>query len=171
METTEKIVESYCRYVRKLFTIPNIKRGNNEIDLLAISSDGTEKFHIETSIVTGKNFTKLTGDDFVEENLSNHKKAAERRKVDFFEKKKFNDSNILSVLNEYGFSGNYKKVIVTLDWTPEAQLKAIQYNIELWNFNGMLFEIMTFLDDKTSYFSDDTLRTVQLVHKAIQWKK
>jgi hypothetical protein len=25
METTEKIVESYCRYVRQWFTIPNIR--------------------------------------------------------------------------------------------------------------------------------------------------
>jgi len=37
METTEKIVESYCRYVKGWFTIPNIKcAGHYEIDLLAI---------------------------------------------------------------------------------------------------------------------------------------
>ncbi|MFP5260339.1 MAG: hypothetical protein ACLGJB_00355 [Blastocatellia bacterium] len=36
METTEKIVESYCRYVKQWFTIPNIKcKGQYEIDLLA----------------------------------------------------------------------------------------------------------------------------------------
>lgn len=39
METTEKVVESYCRYVRQWFTIPNIKcRGQYEIDLLAVDT-------------------------------------------------------------------------------------------------------------------------------------
>jgi hypothetical protein len=48
METTEKIVESYCRYVKQLFTIPNIKcEGQYEIDLLA---DDTTS----TSTVAGK---------------------------------------------------------------------------------------------------------------------
>ena len=37
METTEKIVESYCRYVKQWFTIPNIKcEGQYEVDLLAV---------------------------------------------------------------------------------------------------------------------------------------
>ena len=43
METTEKIVESYCRYVRRWFTIPNIKcQGQYEIDLLAIDAKASE---------------------------------------------------------------------------------------------------------------------------------
>jgi hypothetical protein len=37
METTEKIIESYVRYVRRWATIPNVKcDGQYEIDLLAI---------------------------------------------------------------------------------------------------------------------------------------
>jgi hypothetical protein len=37
METTEKILESYVRYVRRWATIPNVKcGGQHEIDLLAI---------------------------------------------------------------------------------------------------------------------------------------
>lgn len=42
METTERIVESHCRYVKGWFTISNIKwPGQYEIDLLALdpSSD------------------------------------------------------------------------------------------------------------------------------------
>src|SRR5438874_13037332 len=44
METTEKIVESYCRYVKQWFTIPNIKcRGQYEIDLLAVDTTSPKK--------------------------------------------------------------------------------------------------------------------------------
>jgi len=39
METTEKIVESYCRYVEQWFTIPNIRcKGQYKIDLLAVDT-------------------------------------------------------------------------------------------------------------------------------------
>ena len=39
METTEKIVESYCRYVKGWFTLPNIKcAGQYEVDLLAVDA-------------------------------------------------------------------------------------------------------------------------------------
>jgi len=39
METTEKIVEAYVRYVKDWATIPNIKcKGQFEIDLLAIGN-------------------------------------------------------------------------------------------------------------------------------------
>ena len=43
METTEKIVEAYCRYVKNWFTLPNIKcEGQFEIDLLAIDITSPE---------------------------------------------------------------------------------------------------------------------------------
>ena len=39
METTEKIVEAYVRYINGWFTIPNIKcQGQFEIDLLAVDA-------------------------------------------------------------------------------------------------------------------------------------
>jgi hypothetical protein len=40
METTEKIVEAYVRYVCGWATIPNIKCGQYEIDLLYASARG-----------------------------------------------------------------------------------------------------------------------------------
>ena len=41
METTEHIVESYVRFVKKWFTISNIKaKGGKEIDILAVDKDG-----------------------------------------------------------------------------------------------------------------------------------
>jgi len=49
METTERIVEAYVRYVKGWATIPNIKcGGQKEIDLFAIDPVSGERFHIET---------------------------------------------------------------------------------------------------------------------------
>ena len=57
METTEKIIESYVRYVRRWATIPNVRcEGQYEIDLLAINPDTYEKYHIESSISASKGF-------------------------------------------------------------------------------------------------------------------
>ena len=51
METTEKIVESYVRYVRGWATIPNIKcPGQYEIDLLAIDPLNLGRYHIESGV-------------------------------------------------------------------------------------------------------------------------
>ncbi|MDR7584895.1 MAG: hypothetical protein QN158_04805 [Armatimonadota bacterium] len=54
METTEKIVEAYVRYVKGWLTIPNIKcEGQLEIDLLAVDvSDPAriDRYHIESGV-------------------------------------------------------------------------------------------------------------------------
>ena len=54
METTEKIVEFYCRYAKGWFIIPNIKcDGQYEIDLLAVKPlpDGAiARYHIEAGV-------------------------------------------------------------------------------------------------------------------------
>jgi hypothetical protein len=51
METTERIVEAYVRYVKRWATIPNIKcTGQMEIDLFAIDPREGGRYHIETSV-------------------------------------------------------------------------------------------------------------------------
>ena len=51
METTEKIVEAYVRYVKGWATIPNIKcPGQCEIDLLAIDPLSLDRYHIESGV-------------------------------------------------------------------------------------------------------------------------
>jgi len=51
METTEKIVEAYVRYVKGWATIPNIKcPGQYEIDLLAIDPLSLGRYHIESGV-------------------------------------------------------------------------------------------------------------------------
>jgi hypothetical protein len=64
METTEKIVEAYVRYVKGWFTIPNIKcKGQLEIDLLTIDlsdSDAARRYHIESGVSISGGFSRLT---------------------------------------------------------------------------------------------------------------
>ncbi len=53
MNTAEQIVEAYFRYVRKCFTITDLKveRANNrQIDLLAFDAIDGNGFHVETSV-------------------------------------------------------------------------------------------------------------------------
>ena len=51
METTEKIIECYVRYVLRWATIPNIKcDGQYEIDLIAIDPVNFERYHIESGV-------------------------------------------------------------------------------------------------------------------------
>lgn len=72
METTEKIVESYCRYVKGWFTIPNIKcPGQYEIDLLAVdtSNPSFKRYHIESGVSISGAYSKLTGKPFSQERL------------------------------------------------------------------------------------------------------
>ena len=48
METTEKIVEAYVRYVKNQAPIPNVKcPGQWEIDILAIDPVKLNRYHIE----------------------------------------------------------------------------------------------------------------------------
>ena len=73
METTEKIVESYCRYVKQWFTIPNIKcEGQYEVDLLAVDTTSPNKlgrYHIECGVSISGSYSKLTAKPFSTEQL------------------------------------------------------------------------------------------------------
>jgi hypothetical protein len=68
METTEKIVESYCRYVKRWFTISHVKcSGQHEIDMLALQPEpggSFRRYHIETSVNISDAHSKLTAKEF-----------------------------------------------------------------------------------------------------------
>jgi hypothetical protein len=60
VETTEKIVEAYVRYVRGWATIPNIKCGGQfEIDLIAVDPRSLDRYHIESGISGSDGFSRL----------------------------------------------------------------------------------------------------------------
>jgi hypothetical protein len=161
METTEKIVEAYVRYVCGWATIPNVRcEGQYEVDLLAIDPATLKRYHIETSVSGSAAFSKLTARHFDRASL---KDPAMRRTLGFFVKRKFGPQEVVNRLSKLGFTkGRYHKVIVTWKWTPEVEAKAKRAKIQLWDFPTIMKKIAdTFRSDK-GYFTDDTVRTIQL---------
>jgi hypothetical protein len=71
MQTTERIVNSYCNYVKGWFTIQNVAcDGHQEIDILAINPRGRGKkrrYHIECSVSISQAYSKLTAKPFNED--------------------------------------------------------------------------------------------------------
>jgi hypothetical protein len=171
METTEKIVEAYVRYVKECFTIPNIRcEGQYEIDLLAVRMDddgSVHRFHIETG-VSISHFAKLTVKPYGREDLKIRAKIAQqRRTLGYFVERKFGAQEIIDRLKDYGFMpGNYSRIIVTWGWEKDVPEAAEAAGVELWDFRDILRDIEEHCREKSSYFTDDTLRTLQLMAKA-----
>ncbi len=171
METTEKIVEAYVRYVKGWATIPNIKcPGQYEIDLLAIDLATRERYHIESGISISGGFSKLTNEPYSGEDLKVRvKQAGQRRTLGYFTQRKFGAPEVAEILASYGFKpGEYKKVIVSWGWTDDASKAAGEQGIELWDFRKIVTEIANVSQDKQSYYTDDTMRTIQLFAKAFR---
>ncbi len=169
METTERIVEAYVRYVKGWATIPNIKcKGQFEIDLLAVDPVTGRKYHIESGVHTSSGFSKLTCNPFSEEALKVRvEQPKQRRTLGFFLERKFGAPEITEKLKEYGFEdGRYGKIIVSWGWTDEAAEQARAAGIDLWDFRGLLSQIGEAFIGRSTYFTDDTLRTLQLFARA-----
>lgn len=169
METTEKIVEAYARYVKGWATIPNVRCGGQfEIDLLAINPKTGERYHIETSISVSPGFSKLTGTVF---DPALHK-AKMRRTLGYFIDRKFKTRFVIEKLAEYGFEEKkYKRIIATWDATEEARTAAGEADIELWDFREIMQSIARSIERAPSYFADDTLRTIGLYARALDVAK
>jgi hypothetical protein len=170
METTEKIVEAYVRYVKGWATIPNLRcEGQHEIDLIAIDPVSLERYHIETSVSGSQSYSRLTDKAFDPELLKERvKKSGQRRTLGYFIERKFGLESVKAELAKYGFvDGAYRNVIVTWDWTPEAQAMAGEAMIDLWSFQEIMREIAATIRHRRSYFTDDTLRTINLFVRAL----
>ncbi len=169
METTEKIVEAYVRYVNGWATIPNIKcPGQYEIDLLAVDLRTGTRYHIEVGVSVSGAFSKLTGKPFDEEWLKQRvKQSSQRRTVGYFTERKFSAQPVIDTLGEYGYkNGNYTRVIVSWGWTNEAGQQANDFGILLWDFRDIIRDIADTIASTTRYFTDDTVRTLQLYARA-----
>lgn len=171
METTERIVESYVRHVMGCATLPNVRCGSqNEIDLIAINLVTLDRYHIEVSISISQGFSKLTGHAFDPKKVKERvHQASQRRTVGFFVERKFNAPGVMERLGEFGFEpGTYSRVVVTWDWTDEAEAEAKAAGIELWDFREMVRKIADNVKTTRAYFSDDTLRTLHLFAAATE---
>lgn len=169
METTEKIVEAYVRYVKGWATIPNIKCDRQlEIDLLAIDPLKSDRYHIESSVSSSQVFSKLTGKKFDPALLNVRvQRPAMRRTVGYFCDHKFGAKPVIDKLRQYGLEpGSYKKIIVSWGWTPDAEVEAKAAEIELLDFQFIIHEIVKSMREARGYFTDDTLRTINLFVRA-----
>ena len=172
METTERIVESYCRYVKAWFTTSDLKcAGQYEIDLLAIEVTPNVRigrYHIESGVSVSGPFPKLTAKPFSSEKLKEGvHKAGQRRTIGYFIHRKFGPPEVVAELARFGFKpGNYTKVIVTWGWEDEAKVEAERNDIVLWDFRQILREIAQTCRGSKAHFGDDTLRTIQLLERS-----
>lgn len=169
METTEKIVEAYVRYIKRWFTIPNIKCGGQmEIDLLALDvSDPAmiNRYHIESGVSIADGFSRLTNKAFSAEELKERvRQAGQRRTLGYFTERKFAGPGVAEKLRAFGFlPGNYTKVVVSWGWDNDVPPAASQAGVDLWDFREILTEIAEKSRADRTYFTDDTMRTLQLM--------
>lgn len=173
METTEKIVEAYVRYVKGWATIANIKcPGQYEIDLLAIDPRTGEKYHIESGVSVSGSYSKLTAKPFSVASLKKRvEQAGQRRTLGYFIERKFSAPGVARRLAEHGFEpGKYAKIVVTWGWTPEARREADKQGVTLWDFRDLMAEIIERIKDDRIYFTDDTLRTLHLYERSVRHK-
>lgn len=148
METAERIVETYVRCVKRWATITNVEcDGGREIDIIAIGTMPQDRYHIEVSGTIDPAWRTLTA-------------AVLRDCLG----KKFNDPNIQNKLGEYGLlPGQYRKVVVIWSWNQEAQAMANEKSVILWALPQVLREVSQFVAHRTEAFTDEILRTLQLL--------
>lgn len=95
-----------------------------------------------------------------------------RRTVGYFRDHKFGAQPVIDKLKEYGFKpGAYRKLIVSCGWTPDAQVEAEAADIELMDFRAIMREIDESIRGMHSYFTDDTLRTLNLFARTIDHRE
>jgi len=173
METTERIVEAYVRYVKGWATIPNLRcNAQKEIDLFAIDPVTDERWHIETSVSISSGFSALTNDPFEPgEHKERVKAASARRKLGFFIAEKFEPKAVEERLACFGCApGKLRRAIVTWEWKDGVPEAAAAAGIEVWALPEMMEQIAVKSREGRSYLADDILRTIDLFARGIHAK-
>jgi hypothetical protein len=92
------------------------------------------------------------------------KQAAQRRTLGYFLEQKFSGRGVTEKLKLFGFRpGNYAKVVVSWGWEEAVPAAATQAGVTLWDFRNILKEIAHKSRVDRTYFTDDTMRTLQLM--------
>ncbi len=169
METTERIVEAYCRHIRGWFTLPNVRVGNTEVDLIAQSNLGT-CYHIEVHVSVSSAFSKLTADPYVmNEERIRGRAAGARNKIGFYVEKKFSGPSVVALFTDRGIDhSKVQKVVVAWDAEPEALIEARNHSIEVWLMPDLMLDLMASVKGSKAYHGDDTMRTIQMVERTIE---
>jgi hypothetical protein len=170
VETTERIVEAYVRYVKGWATIPNLRCDEQkEIDLFAIDPMTDERWHIETSVSISSGFSALTNDPFEPgEHKQRLKAATARRKLGFFLTEKFLPTAVERRLSCLGYSpGKLRRAIVTWDWKEGVKEAGDDAGVELWSMPALMQEIATKARGGRAHLADDILRTIDLFARGL----
>jgi hypothetical protein len=170
VETTEKIVEAYVRYVKGWATIPNLRcDGQKEIDLFAIDPVTDERWHIETSVSISSGFSALTNGSFEPgEHKHRTNAATARRKLAFFLHEKFRPAAVEQRLACLGcVPGKLRRAIVTWDWKDGVEEAATAEGIELWRLPALMKEVAQKARTGRAYLADDILRTIDLFARGL----
>ena len=171
MEASEKVVESYFRFVKGYFTIPNLRcKGQKEVDLkgMRYNNGSIERIDVEVSMTTSGGFAKLNAKPYSHElKKTRSGSPSESVKIGYFIEEKFNHSDVIATLKDYGFEeDNYQKILVFWDWEADVESIADKYAIRLVRFNDILHEMQDKFGKETAYYSDDTVRLLQLLKKS-----
>ena len=168
METTEKIVEAYCRYIKGWFTLPNLRVENTEVDLIAQDKDGNY-YHIEVHVSVSGAFLKLTAQLYTaNEEQTRAKAAGARNKIGFYVEKKFAGFRMVELFKQIGIDyAKVQKIIVAWDAQPEAVQEAEQHSIGVWLMPDLIREMLASVKRSKAYYSDDTMRTIQIVGRTL----
>jgi hypothetical protein len=59
-------------------------------------------------------------------------------------------------------------VVVSWGWTEDSATAALEQDIQLWDFREIVVGIAEASQDNRSYYTDDTMRTIQLFAKALR---
>jgi hypothetical protein len=170
VETTERIVEAYVRYVKGWATIPNLRcDAQKEIDLFAIDPVTDERWHIETSVSISSGFSSLTNDPYTAgEHKERIKAATARRKLGFFLAEKFQPKAVEERLACFGcVPGKLRRAIVTWAWKEGVPEAAAAEGIEVWGLPDMMQQIAEKSRQGRGYLSDDILRTIDLFARGL----
>lgn len=174
METTERIVEAYVRYVKGWATIPNLRcNAQKEIALFAIDPVTDERWHIETSVSISSGFSALTNDPFTPgEHKERLKAASARRKLGFFLAEKFEPKAVEERLACFGCApGKLRRAIVTWDWKDGVLEAAAAAGVEVWALPDMMQQIAEKSRQGRGYLSDDVLRIIDLFARGLDAKQ
>lgn len=170
METTERIVEAYVRYVKGWATIPNLRcDAQKEIDLFAIDPVTDERWHIETSVSISSGFSALTNEPFTSgEHKERVKAASARRKLGFFLAEKFLPKAVEERLACFGCApGKLRRAIVTWEWKDGVPEAAAAAGVEVWALPDMMQQIAEKSRQGRGYLNDDILRTIDLFARGL----
>lgn len=167
MNAAEKIVETYFRYIRRLFTRTSLK-GAGQVELDLVGADPCVSpslyYHIESSVSISSSYSKITNKPYSEiREKQRQEKAGQRRTAGFFIQKKFFAKDVITTLELNGCDiKNIKRIVVAWKFDDDAIEEFNKKKIECLTMKTILQELVDKISEETCDLDSDILRTIQL---------